>query len=160
MFSRFWSTFTIIVLNSFSGKLLFSSFVWFGYFYHVLSPSRYFSAFLFCLVCCVWGLLSAGLEGFISSYLWVGLDPLCGVGPLLVKVSCLGELVLHSGEWSWTLSLCRARKCPVVSFVVSVDLIWCVRYLVLQLALLEFALELSGSLVKLGFSVVMENFGW
>lgn len=59
-----------------------------------------------------------------------------------------------SGERSWTLSLCRARKCPVVRFGVSVDLIWCMKYLVLELAL-----ELDGSSVKLVFSVGMESFG-
>lgn len=39
-------------------------------------------------------------------------------------------------------------------FGVSVDLIWCMKYLVLELAL-----ELDGSSVKLVFSVGMESFG-
>ena len=54
MFSRFWIVFTIIILNSFPGRLPIPSFVWFGgSFYHVPLPAKYCSAFSFCLDCCV-----------------------------------------------------------------------------------------------------------
>ena len=53
--------------------------------------AEYFSAFLFCLDCCVWGGLSVGWKFVFPFYcgacsLWVGLEE------WLVKVSLLGEL--------------------------------------------------------------------
>ena len=55
-------------------------------------PDGYFFSFSFCLVCCVWGLLSVGWMVVVPfSYgdcsLWVGLDQ------WLVKVFWLGEFV-------------------------------------------------------------------
>ena len=60
--------------------------------YHVPLPDEYFSAFSFCLDCCVWGALSVGWKFVVPLYcgacsLWVGLDE------WLVKVSWLGKLV-------------------------------------------------------------------
>ena len=82
----------MINLNSFSGKLPISSclFVLVGI-YRVSLPAEYFSAFSFCLDCCVWGSLSIGWKFVVPLYcgacsLWVGLDY------WLDKVSCLGEL--------------------------------------------------------------------
>ena len=81
LFSRFWIIFTINFLNYFSGRLLISSsFVWFGvFFFRVPSPAEYFSAFSFCLHCCVWGALSVDWKFVFplycgSSSLWVWLD--------------------------------------------------------------------------------------
>ena len=68
-------------------------FAWFGgVFNHVPSPAGYFSAFSFCLDCCVWGLLSSGRNVVVPfncgvCSLWVCLDQ------WLVKVFSLGELV-------------------------------------------------------------------
>ena len=61
-------------------------------FCHVLSPAESFFSFSFCLVYCVWGLLSAGWVVVVPlSYgdcsLWVGLDQ------WLVKVFWLGEFM-------------------------------------------------------------------
>ena len=59
--------------------------------YNVSLPDEYFSAFSFCLDCCVWGCLSVCSEFVVPLYcggcsLWVGLDE------WLVKVSCLEKL--------------------------------------------------------------------
>ena len=48
-------------------------------FYHIFSPAEYFSAFSFCLDCCIWGALSAGWKFMVPlncgvCSLWVGLD--------------------------------------------------------------------------------------
>ena len=60
---RFWIIFTTITLNSFSGRWPISSFfVWSGGFYHAPSSAACFSVFSFCLICWVWGLLSAGCK--------------------------------------------------------------------------------------------------
>ena len=61
LFLRFWIIFTLITLNSFSGRLLFPLhlFVLVG-FYLAPSSAAYFSVFSFCLTYCVWGLLFAG----------------------------------------------------------------------------------------------------
>ena len=60
LFTRFWVIFTIIILNSFSGRLpIYSSFVRSGRFL----PCSFiccFSVFSFCLTYCVWGLLFTG----------------------------------------------------------------------------------------------------
>jgi len=60
--------------------------------YPVSLPAGYFSAFSFCLYCCVWGGLSVFWQLVAPLYcggssLWVGLDG------WLVKVSWLGKLV-------------------------------------------------------------------
>ena len=80
LLSIFWIFFTIIILNSFSSRLHISSLL-FGLvgIYHVTSPAEHFSAFLFCLDCCVWGALSVGWMIIVPLYcgvwlLWVGLD--------------------------------------------------------------------------------------
>jgi len=62
-------------------------------FYHALLPAEYFSAFLSCLGCCVWGGLSVCWKFVVSLYcgsssLWVELDE------WFVKVSWLGKLTL------------------------------------------------------------------
>ena len=65
-FSRFWIIFTIIILNYFSGGLL-SSLLLIGLagIYHVPLPAEYFSAFAFCLDCCIWGDLSVGWKSAV-----------------------------------------------------------------------------------------------
>ena len=59
--------------------------------YPVPLPAEYFSAFLSCLDCCVWGGLSVCCKFVLplycgGSFLWMGLDK------RLVKVSWLGKL--------------------------------------------------------------------
>ena len=81
----------------------------------------------------------------------------------------LGNLHLGSGGWSWISSLWSAMKCPVVSFVVSMGLawLWAARLLMFRVVFLFFwrisvvclGLELIGSWLELGFSVVVETFG-
>ena len=65
--------------------------------YHVPLSAKYFSAFSFCLDCCVYSALSVGWKFVVPIYyegssLWVGMDE------WLVKVSWLGELV---SVFSW-----------------------------------------------------------
>ena len=61
LFTRFWIIFTVITLNSFSGRLpISSSFVWSGKFLPCPSSAAYFCVFSFCLTYYVWGLLFAG----------------------------------------------------------------------------------------------------
>ena len=93
LFSRFWIIFTIIIQNHFQVDSL-SPPLLFGFvgIYHVPLPAEYFSAFSFCLDCCVWIALSAGWKFIVPlncgvCSLWVGLDR------WLVKVPWLGELV-------------------------------------------------------------------
>ena len=93
LFSRFWIIFTIIILNSFSGRLpISSSLVWFGGHLSSSFTADYFSAFSSCLDCCVLSGLSVCWKFVVPLYcrgssLWVGLDE------WLVKVSWLGKLV-------------------------------------------------------------------
>ena len=80
--------------------------------YPVSLPAQYFSAFSFCLDCCVWGGLSIFWQFVVPLYcgaslLWVGLDG------WLVKVSWLVQL--ESVFWWVELDfLWSAMKCPVV----------------------------------------------
>ena len=86
----------------------------------------------------------------------------------LVKVSWLGELASVLCGWSWISSLWSAMKCPVVSFGVSMGLVWLwaacllvlrtVFLLWWRISLVCLALELVGSWMELGFSVGMEDF--
>ena len=81
-----------------------------------------------------------------------------------------GNFCLCSGGWSWISSLWSAMKCPVVSFVISMGLVWLwAAHLLMFRILFPFfwrinvlcvALELVGSPVELGFSVCMETLGW
>ena len=86
LFSRFWIIFTIIILNSFSGRLpIPSSFVWFGRHYHAPLPAEYLSSSSFCLDCFVWG--------GVSVY-WKFVFPLyCGGSSLLWKFLPVGGFV-------------------------------------------------------------------
>ena len=104
LLSLFWKLFQVESLS----PLLFG----FVGFYHVPSPVEYFSAFSFCLDCCIWDALSTGWMFMIPlncgvCSLWVGLDQ------WLVKVSWLGDSHLCSGGWSWISSLWSAIKCPI-----------------------------------------------
>ena len=79
--------------------------------YPVPLPAQYFSAFLSCLYCCVWGGLSVFWQFVVPLYcggslLWVGFDR------WLVKVSWLGKLV--SVFWWVELDL-FSLKCNEVS---------------------------------------------
>ena len=93
LYSRFWIVFTIIILNSLSGRFpISSSLDWFGGIYPVPFSAGHFSAFSSCLCCCAWGSLSVVWQSVVPLYcggssLWVGLDG------WLVKVSWLGKLV-------------------------------------------------------------------
>ena len=54
-------------------------FLFLFFFNHVPLPADYFFAFSFCLGCCVWGVLSAGVKFVVPlncgvCFLWVGLD--------------------------------------------------------------------------------------
>ena len=92
LFSRFWIIFTIIILNSFSGRLpISSSFVWFGGLLSCSFTCWIFLCLFSCLDCCVWGGLSVSWKFVVPLYcggssLWVGLDE------WLVKVSWLVKL--------------------------------------------------------------------
>ena len=73
-----------------------------------------------------------------------------------------------SAGWSWISSLWSAMKCPVVSFGVSMGLVWLwaacllvlrtVFLLWWRISLVCLALELVGSWMEIGFSVGMEDF--
>ena len=174
LFSRFWIIFTIIILNSFPGRLLISfspslSFFSLVGFYPIPSPAGYFSAFSLCLVCCVCGPSSAVWRVMVPlicgvCFLWVGLDQ------RLIKVSWLGKLVSVFCAWSWISSLWSAMKCPIVSFGVSMGLDWLwaahllkFRFMFLFCWIINvvcLAMELAGSWVELCFSVGMEILGW
>ena len=136
-------------------------------FYHALLSITCFSIFSYCLVYCVWGLLSAG---HISSYLWSLFPIIFGVGPVssedfLVWGTCTYVLVDGAGS----SSLWRAVWPPVVCFGVSMGLVWfwaaC-----LQIDIVVFlfcsgfcvrhpSLELTGLWVGPDLSVEMEDFG-
>ena len=93
LFSRFWIIFTIIILNSFSGRLpISSSFVWFG---GHLSCS--FTCWVFLCPFILFRLLCLGWPSCIlavcdSSLLWRFL-PVGGVGWVACQVSWLGRFV-------------------------------------------------------------------
>ena len=167
LFPRFWIIFTIITLNFFSCRLPILIFFCLVGFYHALLSIACFSIFSYCLVYCVWGLLSAG---HISSFLW-SLSPIIfGVGPVssedfLVWGTCTYVLVDGAGS----SSLWRAVWPPVVCFGVSMGLVWfwaaC-----LQIDIVVFlfcsgfcvrhpSLELTGLWVGPDLSVEMEDFG-
>ena len=56
--------------------------------YHVTLVAEYFSAFSFCLDCCVWGALSVGPKFVVPLYCGA-----CSLWVEVVKVSWLGEIV-------------------------------------------------------------------
>ena len=100
LFSKFWVIFTVIILNSFSGRLpVSSSLVWFGG--HLsCSFTCYFSAFSFCLDCCL-GCSFCRLKVYDSSLL-CRLLPVGGVGLVacqgfLVREVCVPVLVVGAG---------------------------------------------------------------
>ena len=91
-------------------------------FYHVSSSDVYFSAFSFCLDCCVWVGLSAYWKFVVPLY--CGGCSLCmGFDEWLVKVSWLGKLVLVFWWVELDSSLWSAMKCPVMSFEMSLGLV-------------------------------------
>ena len=162
LLSLFWIVFRV---DSLSPPLLFGVVG----IYPVPLPDEYFSAFSSCLDCCIWGGLSVFWQFVVPLYcggssLWVGLDG------WLVKVSWLGSLCWCSGEWSWISSLWSVMKCPVMSFEMSMGLVWlwaaCIlklRAMILccwRICVVCLALGLVGSWVVFGFSVGMEAFGW
>ena len=138
--------------------------------YRVPLPAEYFSAFSSCLDCCVWGghtfcMLEVVLLFIVEvpscEWHWmIGLSRFPGYGSLR---QC-------SGGWSWISSLWSAMRCSVVSFEVSMGLVWLLAACILMLrvmflhcwrvSLVCLALKLVGSWVELGFSVGMEAFGW
>ena len=114
LFSRFWIIFTIIILNSFSGRLPnSSSLVWFsGHLSCSFTCLVFLCLCLFILLnCCVWGGLSVFWKFVVPFYcggcsLWVGLDE------WLVKVSWLGKLAL---VFFWVLLDVFSLECNEVS---------------------------------------------
>ena len=140
--------------------------------YPVPLPVGYFCAFSSCLYWCVWGGLSVFWQ-FVVPLFFGGSSLQVGLDMWLVKVSWLEKLAsvyLCSGGWSWIFSLWSAMKCPVVSFEVSVGLVWLWAACILMLRVMflhcwricmaYLALKLVGSWVEVGFSVRMEAFGW
>ena len=113
LFSRFWIIFTIIIMNYFSGRLLFPRCLLdLVGFYLVPSSAGYFSAFSFCFIFCIWDLLSEDWRVVVLLNCgiclpWVGLDP------CLVKVSSLGGLV--PVFWSTELNLVSLKGSVVSS---------------------------------------------
>ena len=94
----FWiifTIFTIIILNSFSGRLpISSSCVWFGGHLSCFFTCCIVLYLFFCLDCCVWGGLFVG---------WKFVVPLCGARLVvfqgfLVRRACL--CVLKGRDWS------------------------------------------------------------
>ena len=102
-----------------------------------------------------------------SGSLWSSLY--CGVSSLwvglfrwLVKVSWLGKPVWCSGGWIWISSLWSGMNCPVVSFELSVGLVWLWAACILKLramflccwrlCMVCLALELVDPWVVFGFS--------
>ena len=79
LFSRFWIIFTIIILNSFSGRLPISSPLLFGLvaIYHVPLPAEYFSAFSSCYIA-VFG-VAFPYSGSLW-FLFIVEVPHCGLG--------------------------------------------------------------------------------
>ena len=171
LFSRFWIIFTIIILNSFSGRLPISfSFVWFG---GLLSCSFTWWIFLclfifFKFLCLAWPFCMLEVCG--SSLLWrllpVGRVERVACQRFLVREACVGVLV----GWSWISSLWSAMKCPVVSFVVCMGLVWLLVacsfvfrvmfQLCWRIIFICLPLKLVGSWVELGFSVGMKASWW
>ena len=110
LFSRFLIIFTIIIVNSFSGRLFISSLVWFGG--HLLCS---FSCWIFTCLFILFRLLCLGwlfcmLEVCASSLLWKFL-PVDGVGwvacqGFLVREACVNVLavgarsLLSGVQWS------------------------------------------------------------
>ena len=134
--------------------------------YYVPLPAAYFSTFSFCLNCCDWGDLSASWKFlFFVERAPFGWDWTRGLSMFLGYWS----LRLCSGEWSWIPSLWSVRKCPVVSFGVSMGFAWLWAACLLMLraeflfcwriSIVCLTLELVGSWVVFGFSVSMEAFG-
>ena len=101
LFSRFWIIFTIIILNSFSGRLPISSFVWFGGHLSCSFTCRIFLCLfiLFRLLCLGWPFCILAVCG---SYLLWRFLPVSGVGRVacqgfLVREACVGVLVGGAG---------------------------------------------------------------
>ena len=164
MFSRFWIIFTIIILNSFWGRLpISSSFILFG---GHLSWSFICWVFL-CLI--LFKLLSLGCPFCILAVcgvLYCGISSLCvGLYRCLVKVSWLGKLV--SVFW-WVELYFFSLECNEVSsnelwdvYGFGVTCILKLRVVFLccwRICLVCLAVELVGPCVVLGFSVGMEAF--
>ena len=108
------------------------------------------------------------LEVCGSSLLWK-FFPVGGVGQVAYQGFLIREACIGSNGWSWISSLWSAIKCPVVSFGVSMGLVWLwlacllmlrvVFLLYWRIRMVCLALELVGSWVEVGFSVGMEAFG-
>ena len=87
----------------------------------------------------------------------------------LSRFSGWGSLCLCSGGWNWISFPWSSRKCPIVSFGVSMGLawLWAARLLMFSVVFLFcwrtnmvcLALELFHSRVELGFSVGVESWG-
>ena len=128
-----------------------------------------FSAFSFCLDCCVWGGLSVFWQFVVPLYCG-GSSLLVGLNKWLVKVFWLGKLVLVF--WSVKLDF-FSLECNEVSSrefwgVYGLGVTLGNLYIKAQgyvmhcwrICMVCLALELVGSWVELSFSVGMEAFGW
>ena len=110
-FQDFWSYLLSLFWNIFQVDSL-SSPLFFGLvdFDHVSSPVGYFFAFSFCLISCVWGLLSGGWRIIIplNFGIWfLGVE----LEQCLLKVFWLGELV--SVLWRMELDLISLESSAV-----------------------------------------------
>ena len=116
--------FTIIALNSFSGRLpIFHLFGLVGFYHFRLSASR-FSFFSFCLIYCFWGRLFVGLK-VVVPLICQGSPPCLGLDQWLVKFPSVGDLCPCSCcWWNCVLSPWRVVPYPVVCFGVSLGLLW------------------------------------
>jgi len=136
-------------------------------FCHVLSSAESFFSFSFCLVYCVWGLLSAGWVVVVPlSYgdcsLWVSLDQ------WLVKVSWLGELTsvfcwMELDLFSLEGNAVSSREFwGVYGFCIALDSlsfnVQCYVCFVGRLAC-SLALDLASSWVELGLSGIWRVWG-
>ena len=116
LFLRSWIIFTIITLNSFSGRLSISSLFRLVGFYLAPSSATYFSVASFCLTYCVYGLFSTGCRVIVA--LASVVCPLVGeVGP----GACVGFLV--GGTGAYTL-VDRAESLPPMGRASSGDVFW------------------------------------
>ena len=95
----------------------------FFFFYHVALSAAYFSVFSFCLVDCVWSLLSSHSKVVVPCNCGVCLSWV-GLSQCFVKASWIGDWFLLPDGWAWLLSFWRTVPRPVVCCGVSVGLVW------------------------------------
>ena len=166
LFSRFLITFTITILNHFSGRLPIS-FVWFsGHLSCSFTCWIFLWLFiLFRLLCLGWSfcILAVCGSSLLRRFLPVG-----GVGLVACQGFLVREACMFSGGWSWSSSpwnLVASSECWF-----AMGLVWLQEAYTLMLrslflhcwriSMIFLALGLVSSWVELGFCVSMEAFRW